>query len=135
MKQLKHVLLVDDSDATNAMNSYFLRRVHADADIHVAKNGRDALKYLQTPNENTGKLPNPDLILLDLKMPVLDGFGFLEQHQELFPIVPKEQVIVVLSTSMNEEDKKEVARYKPVQGFLHKPLTVRKVEEIVTNYF
>lgn len=131
MKKLKRILLIDDSEATNYMNQYFFEKLDACDRIDVATNGQEGLDYLMSIKEENWDTEMPDLILLDIKMPVLDGFGFLEQYEKLPSDMRKSVITVLLTTSMSQSDRDRAKEYESVNSFLNKPLTIGHVKTLL----
>ncbi|PJJ60859.1 response regulator [Hymenobacter chitinivorans] len=132
MFKLPCVLLVDDDDTTNYLNQLLFNRLGVAETLLVALNGQDALNQLQVCDTPQGP-PFPSLILLDMKMPVMDGFEFLEAYVQL-PAAQRESVLIMLTTSLNPQD---VVRMQdlPITGFLTKPLTKDKIYEVLHTHF
>jgi len=86
------------------------------------------LEYLKTRLGNDQEYPS--LILLDINMPEIDGFGFLELYRELAPAAPVAAKIVMLTSSMDSSDYERAMSYPYVSGFLNKPLTPDKLQEL-----
>ena len=132
MKKLRSILLIDDSEATNFANQILLEKFNLTDDIKIAMNGKEALELI-SKKENSGKFP--ELIFLDLNMPELDGWGFLEEYEKL----PKSEsgltVIIVLSSSTNPKDREKASSIGFVGDFVSKPLTKEKINDIITTYF
>lgn len=124
------VLLVDDSEAINEMNRYFFEQSVENIEIVIAKNGKEALTIIK----NKDNLKLPDLVMLDLKMPVLDGFEFLTQLEELDLLKKENLNVILLTTSMNPEDAERIKKYSFVRNYLVKPLSMRQVSYIVTTH-
>ncbi|WP_159974890.1 response regulator [Roseobacter cerasinus] len=120
---LDTVLLVDDDKVTNLMHTRIIRRSALARTVDVATDGVAALDYLQT--RLAAGQGCPDLILLDINMPRMDGFEFLENYSAL----PEESrcsdtLIVMLSTSVLEADRARAEAHPDLHAFLNKPLTV-----------
>lgn len=126
----KKVLLVDDSEAINVMNSYFFRKCSSDLEIVVARNGKEALAILEHPDHSM----LPDLVILDLKMPVLDGFEVLAYLNSVEFDFQGSLKIILLSTSMNPDDANQIEKYPFVINYLVKPLTMSQVFSIVSTH-
>tara|TARA_B110001469_G_C9596751_1_gene296331 strand:- start:400 stop:795 length:396 start_codon:yes stop_codon:yes gene_type:complete len=126
----KKVLLVDDSEAINVMNSYFFRKCSSDLEIVVARNGKEALAILEHPDHSL----LPDLVILDLKMPVLDGLEVLEHLDSAEFNFQGSLKIILLSTSMNPEDTRRIEKYPFVISYFVKPLSMAQVNLIVSNH-
>ena len=125
---MKNVLLVDDDTIFNYMNSKLLERSGKAKDVHVAWNGKQALDLFNEYFQGSKALP--DIIFLDLSMPVMDGFQFLEAFRKL-PVPGKEEVrIVVLSSSLDARDI-DKAKQLGVFRFLNKPLREEALTEVM----
>jgi CheY-like chemotaxis protein len=125
MQQIKSVLLIDDDPASNYIAQLLLRKSGAVEEITVAANGQEALDYIvQQCNGND----YPNLILLDINMPQMDGFEFMEQFQQL-PIAASIRV-AVLSSSVSTKDLKTASDYK-IKDFINKPLTKEKLAQLI----
>ena len=133
MPKLTSVLLVDDDSTTNYLNKLLLNRLGVAEHLLVAENGREALPILAQTCRATNT-SCPPLILLDVNMPLMNGFEFLVAYRELPPALQSATVVVMLTTSLHPRD---VARAQslPVAGFLTKPLTAAKVTEIIQGHF
>ena len=119
------VLLVDDDGVTNFINNRLLKKLNLTDCIQTAINGKEGLKYLAEyakSNENTC----PELIFLDLNMPVIDGFEFLDEFNKL-TFANKEKVkVIILTTSTHQKDINQIVSQKSI-GYINKPLTEEKV--------
>jgi CheY-like chemotaxis protein len=128
------VLLVDD-DETSLFLSDLLLLKHRIADhTHSAANGEVALEYLQSVLEADPEPPahKPNLILLDINMPIMDGFEFLEAWNAL-DFSGKEKVRIVMLTSSSNPRDLDAAEQYGVHGFLNKPLTRDKILNLSLN--
>ena len=117
------VMLVDDNELDNFINK---KRVEADSfagatTIHTS--AQSALDYLKNNVDNPGQIP--DLIFLDIMMPEMDGFGFLEVFDKLPDAVKTKSRIVMLSTSDSFKDLNRANQNKYVKRFLNKPLNAQ----------
>jgi CheY-like chemotaxis protein len=125
-----HILLIDDSDMDNYINHAILKRNSAAHHITTMRSAEDALHHLTTQAGNSE--PFPDIIFLDLMMPQMDGFGFLEKFTQ-FPYSYQElSTIVVLTSSMDSDDYKKAKKNPAVRHFVQKPLT-DSIVEIIFN--
>ncbi|SFQ67981.1 response regulator [Hymenobacter arizonensis] len=133
MQSLSCVLLVDDDPTTNYLNQLLLKRLGFSSQVMVALNGQEALDLLL---QNCHRVSNecPALILLDVKMPVMDGFAFLEAYDKL-PLTQKESIVIVmLTTSLHPQDVERVERLD-IASFLNKPLTEAKLNQVLESHF
>ncbi|HLX90082.1 MAG TPA: response regulator [Puia sp.] len=132
-KKLKSVLLIDDDEPTTFMYKMVIGESGCAANIQIAHGGEEALGLLHQTDQDSS--PYPDLVFLDINMPRMDGWEFLEQLQAVKLNGGKYPVIVMLSTSLNPDDEIRARRINEVSAYRHKPLTVDMVREIVAEYF
>ncbi|MCR6640937.1 MAG: response regulator [Sporocytophaga sp.] len=118
-KKFNKVLLVDDDKINNYINLRLIRRIGLSEEIIVTNNGQEAITYLKTCDKNE----LPTLILLDINMPVMDGFEFLEEYEKFKFNTVERPMIVVLTTSTNTNDIKKVESSPIAAGYINKPLT------------
>ncbi len=125
MNAINHLLLIDDSEATNNFHSRLLGKLHLATTISICTNGQEALDFL------TNIRLYPALIFLDLNMPVLDGFEFLEHISSSLTSFHDEQPLIIILTSSEETVDKErcMALYEHI-SFFSKPLTLKQIYEI-----
>ena len=134
MQKLTSVLLVDDDSTTNYLNQLLLNNLGVSEQLLVAENGHEALAVLERTCTGPDTPACPVLILLDVNMPVMGGFAFLEAYQQLPLARQRAIVIVMLTTSMHA---RELARIQelPIAGLVSKPLTREKVATLLQLHF
>lgn len=113
------VLLVDDDENTNFLSKMVLNTAGFN-DIREVLNGQEAYEQIEQDC--------PDIIFLDINMPVMDGWEFLDEKKTKAPC--KHVKIVLLTSSTFVEDKKRAVRYPCVVDYIVKPLTQEKVKQI-----
>ena len=127
---MKNVLLVDDDSVFNFLNTRTLERIGIASDIQTALNGEQALDLFNGYYQGAGTLP--DVVLLDLNMPVMNGFEFLEAFH-LLNLPNKQQVkIIIVSSSQDERDVKR-AQALGADGYLAKPITEKTLGEALAS--
>jgi len=126
MPMFRKILLVDDDEASNFYSDTILREMDAAKEIDIAEDGSEAC-HLLVP----GKCP--DIIFLDIRMPKMDGFNFLDQLNKLGSC-PNTRV-VMLTSSTRKEDKEKAFSYKNVLDYFEKPLTEEIVRRVSEEYF
>lgn len=136
--KLNCILLIDDDEATNYINKKLIIKAAITEKIDVVLNGKEALAYLT----NTGKYasqgedyPKPMLIFLDINMPVMDGWEFLTEYEQLPEHLKAQIIIVMLTSSNNPDDLKRAQSLDTRLGFKNKPLSIAVLNEIVATYF
>ena len=119
-------VLIDDSDIDLFIQRRFLEVYQFSKKLISYKSAEEALTWLRSVN---GEGP-PDIIFLDLNMPNVDGFGFLESFKNLPEKVKDKSRIVVLTSSNSQKDRDQVFSYKNVIQFVTKPLKQSDIEEL-----
>jgi CheY-like chemotaxis protein len=135
MKSVNTILLIDDDDTTNYLNHRLLSRMQAAEDIRVVTNGEEALHYLHKAFAEDEEYPRPDMILVDIKMSVMDGFEFLEEYQKFSDSDKKKIVMLMLTSSASFYDLEKLKQFPEVRQHYSKPLNEGDVREIMNQYF
>lgn len=133
MKKLQSILLVDDDDTVNFFNEFLLKELQVSEDIVIRENGQEAIGYLTDIKDQPSEFP--ELIFLDINMPVMDGFEFLEAYREAHMQDKTNALIVMLTTSLHPKDVERANTYPFISEYVYKPLTKDKIQSIVTKYF
>jgi CheY-like chemotaxis protein len=131
MKKVNRILLVDDNKTTAYINQREIIKLDLTHQIQVAENGSTALNFLQQDCQKG--LDSPELILLDHKMPVMDGFEFFQEYGKL-TLNGKKAVIIMLTTSMHQQILTDAKKHGLVE-VMSKPLTQEKLRSIWDKYF
>lgn len=129
-KKLNCILLVDDNSDDNYFHQIIIKKMDIVNRIDVVENGLEALAYLKRENQ-----PPPELIFLDINMPRMNGWEFLEQYKYLDAKQKARVVIMILTTSANPDDIKRAKEIEEVTGFETKPLTEEMMREILNQHF
>lgn len=136
-KKLNCVLLVDDDEGTNFINRFVIEKAGISERIVTVYNGKEAIEYLTNSGkyqDNGPDFPQPTLILLDINMPVMDGWEFLDAYHNLDENQKGKIVIVMLTTSFNPDDRERAEHDPEISGFRNKPLTKAMLDEIILTH-
>ena len=138
IKKLNCILLVDDDFATNFINKKIIQKANLTEHVSVALNGKEAIDYLNKKGKfesEADEFPQPQLILLDINMPVMDGWEFIEAYKNL-TLENKENIaIVMLSSSFNPADKAKAESIAEISDFRQKPMSRESLLAIIEKVF
>jgi CheY-like chemotaxis protein len=137
MKKINCILLVDDNPSDNVYHKIIINKAGVCNHIQIATNGKGALDYLIRSGEQneSDSFPIPDIIYLDINMPRMNGFEFLEEYKKLDGKLKSKVVIIMLTTSLNPDDKERALATHEITEFQNKPLTVETLFETIEKYF
>ena len=137
MKKIKCILLIDDNPADNEFHEIIIRHADVCEEIKVVYDGVKALEYLKKSGEDgqSEHYPLPDVIFLDINMPRMNGFEFLDEYKNLELKQKSKVVIMMLTTSLNPDDEKRAKTYDTIDGFLNKPLTHTMLTSLLEKHF
>lgn len=131
---LNHIVLVDDNETTSFLNNRLLGRLAVADHVSTFSRADEAFEQLWGSANGGSSAPAPDLVFVDLKMPGVSGFEFLELYNALPQPVQDKTVMAVLTTSMHGADTARVAKYPNVE-YLTKPLTEEKMLKLLEKRF
>jgi CheY-like chemotaxis protein len=131
MTTLKQLTLVDDDDVFVFLTTRLLDKYKLVDLIKIFDNGYDALIFIK---ENLGNIEAlPDIILLDLSMPIMDGWQFLDEYVKINPRIGKKITIYICSSSISPDDVARAKAINAVSDFIIKPMTKEKLIEMIKN--
>ena len=130
MSQYKYesVLLIDDNHLDNTINEKVITNAFFAEKIYVQQSCEEAIKFLKNLSLTADHLPQ--VIFVDIKMPVKTGFDFLVEFQQLSFLKDNNVKIIMLSSSLDPTDHKKIAEFNNVSDFYGKPLTSEILGEI-----
>lgn len=120
----KVVALVDDEEVFHWITGQFIKNSGLQAKTISFFNGQQMIEYL---NENTEQ--QPDIILLDINMPVMNGWAFLDTVTS--KNLQLESTIYILTSSIDPEDRRKAERYSVISGFINKPVSEEILKKIL----
>ena len=132
------ILLIDDDEPTNFLSQMIIEQADCAAEIQIAYSGGQAIDYLTSQGTSTSgqnTYPRPDLIFLDINMPAMNGWEFLQKYNSLEKEHKGNIVIIMLTTSLNPDDRLRSKDFPDVSGFENKPLTRVKLEALLKKHF
>ena len=128
IRTMELVMLVDDNDTDNFISKRIIEITKFAKRVEVKSSGKSALDYLKENQNNIENLPN--IIFLDINMPIVDGFVFLYEFEKFNEIVRNKCKVIILSSSDNKRDIDKIVNNNHVIKFITKPLTEVALDEI-----
>ena len=131
MEKVEKILLVDDDEHTNFLNKTIIRHARFAEKVTTFTSASDALDYLEGAMKDEDL---PDLIFLDINMPFMVGWDFIESYSKLNlnGSAPK---VIMLTSSINPKDEQRAESIKEINGFQSKPLSHEILSGIYRKYF
>ena len=127
-KAINLVMLVDDNDTDNFISKRIIEITKFANEVEVKNSGKKALDYLRENQDDESRLP--DLIFLDINMPIVDGFVFLYEFEKFNVMIKNKCKVIILSSSDNKRDIDKIVNNDHVIKFITKPLTETALSEI-----
>ncbi|PIQ07612.1 MAG: hypothetical protein COW71_16105 [Ignavibacteriales bacterium CG18_big_fil_WC_8_21_14_2_50_31_20] len=127
------IMLVDDDKNDNFFHEREIKKNNIETIVIVEESGTGALKYLKSMIDK--KKIEPALIFLDINMPGMNGWEFLEEYNNLPKEIQSKVMIIMLTTSVRPEDIERAESYEFVLDYITKPLTKEKMKDINDKYF
>lgn len=128
----KNICLIDDDEVYQFLCKKTIEKSHHVKNILIFSNGKDALDFFSENTSNTIDLP--DVIFLDIDMPLMDGWQFLEEYIPLKLSMKKDIIIYIVTSSSHPVDVSRAKEISDVTGYLIKPITTENFNAIMTIF-
>ncbi len=129
MKKINTFCIVDDDDLYQFTTTLLLKNTDLVNKIIVFSNGLNAINFLK---EEIGNIENiPDILFLDINMPVMDGWEFLEEYLLIKHMMPKTVVIYMVSSSVDDRDVLKAKNISALSGYLIKPISSENIMKVI----
>ncbi len=125
--------MIDDDEVYLFITNKLIQALSEDLEVSSFTDGEEAVEFLARCTEENIDLP--EVILLDINMPFLDGWGFLTEFKKLKPKIDDKINIYMVSSSSREQDKQKAAQFQDLTGYVVKPLEEDKLVEILTDVY
>ena len=119
------VMLIDDNEIDNLINQKMIEAANITEHIYTHTGARSAIEFLRNLEklETESKKVLPDVIFLDIDMPLMDGFQFLDEFDKLSDSTKNNCKVVMLTSSINPQDVNKSKKYSYVKKYINKPLS------------
>jgi CheY-like chemotaxis protein len=137
-KKLNCVLLVDDNESDNFFHKRVILKSGITDRVEIVINGKEAIDFLmavQQGEDSEKSYTQPELIFLDINMPVMNGWHFLEEYQKREEVQKGKIVVIMLTTSLNPSDMIKAETLLGNESFKFKPLTLEMIDKIMQTNF
>ncbi len=132
MNVLKQIMLIDDDEVYNFICSETIKKILNIKDIITYTSSQNGLNFLAKSIADKAQLP--DLIFIDINMPILDGWSFIEEYQKMSSDIAQKVLIYIQSSSVYDEDIEKSKTYAVIDGFITKPLSLAQLMEIKEKF-
>lgn len=129
MSEKVHFIIIDDSELDCYIAEKLIKHTVKSSTIKTFTLAEEALKYMLSPQAEEGKT----VILLDVLMPIMSGFQFVEEFEKMPLAIQEKHLIIALTTSLNKNDFNRIKSYRSVSQLLDKPLTPELLLPMLEN--
>lgn len=130
--KFKAVMLIDDNEIDNLINQKMIEAADITENIYTHTGAKSAIEFLKNLEklEDVGNNILPEVIFLDIDMPLMDGFQFLDEFDKLGSVTKEKCKIVMLTSSINPQDVNKSKNYTYVKKYINKPLSQENLENL-----
>lgn len=130
-KKYRTVMLIDDNEIDNLINQKMIEAADIAENIYTHTGAKSAIEFLRNMEKlEVASEVLPDVIFLDIDMPLMDGFQFLDEFEKLSNKTKNSCKIVMLTSSINPQDFDRSRKYSNVKLYLNKPLSHDSIQKI-----
>lgn len=133
MSKYNAVMLIDDNEIDNLINQKMIEAADLAKYIYTHTGAKSAIEFLRNVESLEDELTNqvlPNVIFLDIDMPLMDGFQFLDEFEKLHKSTKEHCKIIMLTSSINPQDVSKSKKYTSVKEYINKPLSQDSLEKL-----
>lgn len=127
----KNWAIVDDDQVFQLTTQVLFNKINSDGELYFFKNGKELIDHLEENKRDVEQLP--DVILLDLKMPIMNGWDFIERFLPLREEFAKDINLYILTSSIDQKDKERAKKISAVRKYIEKPIGTSKIDQIIDD--
>ncbi|WP_035715966.1 response regulator [Christiangramia echinicola] len=124
--------LIDDDQVFHFITSKTLKKINPDIIVEKFLDGEEGINRIKNSLHKQSELP--DIVLLDINMPYLNGWGFLKEFQTIGDQIEKEVQIYMLTSSDDPEDLEKAKKFSELSGYIVKPVSKEELEVLIRNF-
>ncbi len=132
MKKTNSVYVIDDDEIYQFTINKILNSFNLPLEIKFFPDGEEAINFIDHNKNNEEELP--DIVFLDINMPIMDGFEFLEEFEKIKSNLSKNIIVHMVSSSVDEVDIERANKNKNISSYITKPVNPKDIEYIIKNY-
>ena len=134
MEKLSQILIIDDDPLTAYLHETFIKKFGVSHQVETVTSGDQALQHIKNCIQSENEEKIPQLILLEVDMPMADGFNFLEAYQHMEFKNKNSVAVVALTCSLSQRLKNSTKEY-PIKDYIIKPLTEKRMMGLMERHF
>ena len=137
VKGLNCILLIDDEETNHFLNKILIKKANIDVHVQTVFDGIEALEFLTSTGKYSAarEYPQPGIVFLDINMPRMNGWEFIEKYKELSSEQKEGILLTMLTSSSNRFDALRAQNIPEVFDYLVKPLTIHQFEKIISDNY
>lgn len=125
------VFIIDDDKIYRFTTEKYIHLLKLAKKVSTYADGEEALNHIKDNIANSDELP--DVILLDVNMPIMDGWDFIEEYISLNPQFPKPVTIYMVSSSIDERDRERAHKISEISAYIVKPITEEQLVKLIKS--
>jgi two-component system chemotaxis response regulator CheY len=133
LSKINKIMLIDDDEIHSNLCYELIIKSGITDHVSIFNDAEEALRYIRKNATEADLLP--DLIFLDINMPFMDGWEFLDAYEAIKPDLKKEIVLILLTSSVYKNDIEKAKQYKSVVEYIKTPISINKLLETKDEYF